>query len=74
MHAPDGIRTHIPASELPQTYTLDTAETRIGLHMFGKSIFDAKEEKRIELLACVVEFEQITKHIFTLDVTLKCFK
>jgi len=30
IHAPCGIRTHIPASELPQNYALDRAATGIG--------------------------------------------
>jgi len=32
--------------------------------MFRKSIVDAKEEKRMELLACIVEFEQTTKQFY----------
>jgi hypothetical protein len=33
---PVEIEPTIPASERPQTYTLDPAETRIGILMFGK--------------------------------------
>ena len=35
---PAGFEPTIPASERRQTYTLDSAETRIGLLMFEKSI------------------------------------
>jgi hypothetical protein len=42
--------------------------------MCGKSIFAAKEEKRMELLASIVESEQNAKHNFTLDITLNYFK
>jgi hypothetical protein len=56
--SPAGIETTIPTSDRPQTYILDPAETRIGLLMFWKSFFDKQEEKRMKLLACVVEFEQ----------------
>ena len=55
---PAGVETTIPASERPQTYNLDSAETRIGLLMSGKSFFNTKEEKRMKLLACIVESEQ----------------
>ena len=39
---PAGFEPSIPASERPQAYTLERAETRIGLRMFGKICFWSK--------------------------------